>query len=83
VRAATRAADPTRPASGSGTVGAGPCASEGGGNIVKGDETGGFNQEEKPVAGARRRFSAGVPVPGGWGGGEAWVGVGVMVEGPI
>jgi hypothetical protein len=30
---------------------------------------GGSGQEEKPIVGARRWFSIGDPVPGGWGGG--------------
>jgi hypothetical protein len=64
-------------------VGAGPCASEGEGEIALGGRDRGSGQEGKPVAGVRRRFSAGDPVPCGWGGGEAWVGVGVMVEGSI
>jgi hypothetical protein len=34
----------------------------------------GSAREGKPVAGARRRFSAGDPVPGGWGGDVARVG---------
>jgi hypothetical protein len=41
-----------------------------------GDETGGSSREGNPVAGAQRRFSAGDPVLGGCGGGEARVGVG-------
>jgi hypothetical protein len=56
-------------------VGVGPRANEGGGNIVRGARRG-FGWEEKPVARVRWWFSAGDPVPGGWGGGEARVGVG-------
>jgi hypothetical protein len=37
---------------------------------------GGSGRDEKSVAGVRRWFSAGDPVLGGWGGGEARVGVG-------
>jgi hypothetical protein len=53
----------------------GPCASEGEGETVLGARRG-SGREGKPVAGARHQFSVGDPVLGGWGGGEAWVGVG-------
>jgi hypothetical protein len=57
--------------------GRGPtCQRGGGGNGVVGDETGGSSREGNPVAVAQRRFSAGDPVLGGCGGGEARVGVG-------
>jgi hypothetical protein len=56
-------------------MGVGPHASEaGGGDGVKGKT--GSGREGKPIAGARQWFSVGDPVPGGWGGGVAQVGVG-------
>jgi hypothetical protein len=59
-------------------MGAGPRANEG--ETTLGGRRGSV-REGKPVAGARRRFSAGDPVPGGWGGGVARVGVGVGGQG--
>jgi hypothetical protein len=50
-----------------------PRASEGG--TALGVDRGG-SAERKPAAEARRWFSAGDPVPGGWGGGEARVRIG-------
>jgi hypothetical protein len=55
-------------------VGAGPHASEGEGETKLGGRDGRSGRERKPVAGARRQFSASDPVLGGWGGGEARVG---------
>jgi hypothetical protein len=54
--------------------GRGPTCQRGEGETALG-VTGG-SVERKPADGARRRFSAGDPVPGGWGGGEAGVGIG-------
>ena len=59
---------------GDGAMGAGPRASEGEGNNVRGRD-GEIRPGEKPVVGVRRWFYDGDPVLGGWGGGEAWVGV--------
>jgi hypothetical protein len=57
-------------------VGADPRASEGEGKTTLGGRDEGSGWEGKLVAGVRWWFSDGDPVPGGWGGGEAQVGVG-------
>jgi hypothetical protein len=59
---------------GDGAMGAGPRASEGEGEMALWGRRG-SSREGKPVAGARRRFSACDLIPGGWRCGVARVGV--------
>jgi hypothetical protein len=79
-RAATRAGGPARPASGSGTGTAlwarAHMSAMGGRRTALGRGDGRVRPREKPAAGVRRWFSAGDPVPGCRGGGEAQVGIG-------